>query len=215
MSYIDKNNILASIKTRDFVSFELGCGAKKTNPQAIGIDILDYPQVDIVGDIFEVLAACPAHSVDAIFSSHFFEHIERVDLLLEVIARVLKDDGKLEIIVPHFSNPYFYSDYSHKTMFGLYSFSYFAKDGFLKRKVPNYNKELRFKLERVDLFFKSPKPFYFRYALKKVIQLFVNLTSFTKEFYEENLCYMIPCYEVGYRLVKRDNQQHNLKVINT
>ncbi len=203
MSYIDKINFLTEIKNYDYVALELGCGLNKANPKFIGIDVLDYPNVDIVGDIFEVLSACPTSSVDLIFSSHFFEHIDKLELLLSEIARVLKKSGVLEIIVPHFSNPYYYSDYSHKTTFGLYSMSYFSVDNLFKRKVPVYNKKLQYELREVRLVFQSSRPFYFRYLLKKLIQIFVNLNSYTKEFYEENLCYMFPCYGISYKLTNK------------
>ena len=43
------------------------------------------------------------------------------------ITRVLKKNGKANIFVPHFSNPYYYSDYTHKRFLGLYTFYYFVE----------------------------------------------------------------------------------------
>ena len=204
MPYIDKKNSLKNIKERDFVILDLGCGAKKINAQAIGIDAIDHDCVDIVGDVFSILPELPSESVDSVFSSHFFEHIENVGSLLKEIHRILKPGGLLEIAVPHFSNPYFYSDPTHKTMFGLYSFSYFSIDNLFKRKVPKYNHEINFMLKKVDLIFKSSRPFYFRFIVKKAVQLLININTFTREFYEENLCYLFPCYEIRYTLAKID-----------
>ena len=39
---------------------------------AIGIDILDLPHVEVVGDAFEVVRSLPDASVRSVFSAHFF-----------------------------------------------------------------------------------------------------------------------------------------------
>jgi ubiquinone/menaquinone biosynthesis C-methylase UbiE len=157
--------------------------------------------VDIVGDVFDVLRQVPDHTVAAVYSYHFFEHVHDLSKLMQELERVLVPNGTLTVVVPHFSNPYFYSDYTHKNSFGLYSFSYFAEDRIFSRKVPTYEKKPAFTLVRVDLVFKSPVPFYVRYAVKRLFQYIFNLNTYLKEFYEENLCYLIPCYEIRYELL--------------
>jgi hypothetical protein len=110
----------------------------------------------------------------------------------------------LETVVPHFSNPYYYSDVTHRTAFGLYSMSYFASGSPFKRQVPLYARPPLFHLTAVDLIFKAPRPFYARYALKKAIQLVANFSRGTKEFYEENCSYWLPCYEVRFLMTRID-----------
>ena len=204
MNVLDKRQILRSLSTGDTsgLVLELGCGSSKRVPEAIGVDAQDYDCVDIVGDVFAVLRQVPSMSVNAVYSFHFFEHIPDLAGLLDEVARVLKNGGKLEIVVPHFSNPYFYSDYTHRTFFGLYSMSYFASDSLFSRKVPTYGKVISYELVDVDLLFKSPKPFYFRYGFKKFIGALFNLNGYMKELYEENFCYLFPCYEIRYSLKK-------------
>lgn len=188
------------------VILELGCGPRKRITKAIGIDSLNYENVDIVGDVFDVLARIPDGSINEIYSYHFFEHIQDLPLLIDEISRTLKQNGSLVVVVPHFSNPYFYSDYTHRTFFGLYSFSYFAIDKIFQRRVPNYKRSPSLELMSVYLNFLSPAPFKFRNKLKKLVGKLINSNNSMKEFYEENLCYLVPCYEIRYRLVK-----HNLK----
>ena len=77
---IDKKNIFNNLSNSSSIRIELGCGSKKMNPDSIGIDILDYPEVDIVGDIFEVLKKFPDSSVEHVSSSHFIEHIGDINL---------------------------------------------------------------------------------------------------------------------------------------
>jgi hypothetical protein len=57
----------------------------------------------------------------------------------------------------------------------------------------------------VDLIFKSPKPFYGRYAFKSIIGFLFNSSIYMKELYEENFCYLFPCYEIRYQLRKEED----------
>jgi SAM-dependent methyltransferase len=204
MGIIDKHGVLPDIASRSYVGLELGCGNSKQRSDLIGVDLLDYAGVDIVGDVYEVLRALPEGVLDEVYSSHFVEHVPDVPLLLAELARTLKKGGKLIIVVPHFSNPYYYSDLTHRTAFGLYSMSYFADDQRLSRKVPTYQRELFFSIDKVHLGFKSSPPFYGRHAFKKLVGMLVNMNSYTKELYEEMFCYLVPCYEVRYELRKAE-----------
>lgn len=200
MTIFDKHATLQHLAQRNPVVLELGCGNRKRVADSIGIDILDYPTVDIVGDLIEVLNAFPAASVDKATSHHVFEHLPDLEGVLVALARVLKVGGQLEIVTPHFSNPYYYSDATHKTFFGLYTFCYFAAPTPFRRQVPTYQRTLYFELVQVDLGFKSPPPFYVRYGIKRTLGYLFNLNNYMREFYEENLCYLFPCYELRYQL---------------
>ena len=183
-------------------TLNLGCGRINTLHGSIGVDIIDSHAVDIVGDVYEVLEKLPDSSVLAIYSSHFVEHLDDFTYFLEVVSRVLKPLGDLIIVAPHFSNPYFYSDVTHKSTFGLYTCCYYCNSSPLRRKVPTYNRDLKFRLDKVDLIFKSTRPNYGRHAIKKVFGSLFNSTIYMREFWEENLCYIFPCYEVKYVLKK-------------
>jgi SAM-dependent methyltransferase len=200
MSVIDKTGLLARLSTRPRVALELGCGAHKRDADSIGIDALELPGVDLVGDVFDVLAAFPTASVDAVGSYHFFEHVDDLRRLLAELARVQKPGTELKIVVPHFSNPWFYSDYTHRRFFGLYTFCYLARSSLFRRAVPTYGLESGFELVDVRLSFKSTRPFYVRHGVKRILGAAFNATTWLKEFYEENLCWLFPCYEIDFRL---------------
>lgn len=198
----DVSVILEQIKSKKDLTLELGCGNRKRIKNSIGIDILDYSQVDIVGNALSILKEIPSDTVGYIFSHHFLEHVAEFEKLFAEITRVLKCNGVFESVVPHFSNPYYYSDSTHKNNFGLYTFSYFAEDKIFRRGVHDYKRKFALRIISVDLIFKSPRPFYIRYSIKKAIQYIFNINAYTKEFYEENLCYIFPCYEIKYKLQK-------------
>jgi predicted SAM-dependent methyltransferase len=198
---IDKSNVMARIDGR---VVDLGCGSRKRNPDHVGVDVLDYAGVDIVGDAFDVLSAIPDSALAGVFSFHFFEHVEDVPRLMGELARVIRSGGSLDVTVPHFSNPYYYSDLTHRGFYGLYTFSYWAIDRIYRRRVPTYQRELAFELEWVKLHFKSSPPFVIRHAIRRAFEQIVNLSTWTQEFYEENLSQIIGCYELRYRLVRVD-----------
>ena len=186
---------------RKTLSLDIGCGPyKKEN--YVGIDKADYPNVDLIGDVFVVLTLFPEASVDRLHSAHFAEHLEDPIKFLREIIRVLKPEGEAELIVPHFSNPYFYSDLTHKAHFGLYTLSYLTTQRYFARIVPCYQCIDQLRIQEVTLVFRSARPFYLRHAAKKVIQYLVNLTRWGQEFYEENLVWLCPVYEVRYLIRK-------------
>lgn len=200
MATIFKPNIEEKLRNSDFIKVELGCGGSRKIESAITVDLVDDESVDIITDINKGLPF-EDNSIDEIYSFHFLEHVNDLEFVLKEIYRVLKTNGKTIGSVPHFANPYFYSDPTHKSYFGLYSFSYFDKEQkLLKRKVPTFYMSEFFEVTSLNLGFTSS--FVGRYAFKKFIGFFVNLCSYTKEFHEENLCYLIPPYEIKFELTK-------------
>lgn len=197
---LDKHGKLAGLVRMRQGVLELGCGPARRHPEAVTVDALDFDGVDVVGDVFEVLAAIPDGSVDAVHSYHFLEHVEPLGGIVRELARVLKPGGLLHTVVPHFSNPYFYSDYTHRQAFGLYSFSYLADDPLFRRRVPRYQVDTGLALEAVTLGFKAPPPFYVRYALRRMLGALVNSTHLTQEWYEAGWTGVFPCYEIDFKV---------------
>ena len=187
-----KIDLPSLLKSGQKIILDLGCGPNKKEGR-IGIDQLDLPGVDIVADVNEGFPYFPDHSIDEIHSKSLFEHVENLEFFMQEIVRVLKKEGRNYLFVPHFSNPYYYSDYTHTKFMGLYTFYYFADEKYqLRRKVPNFYTGIRIRVVSQRLIFQSS----FRGVnfIKKLFEKLVNLNSSMQEFYEENLCYFIPCY---------------------
>ncbi|MCL5281646.1 MAG: methyltransferase domain-containing protein [Planctomycetes bacterium] len=173
------------------VILDLGCGQRK-RPGRIGIDRVDLPQVDIVADLEAGLPFLPERSVDEIHCRSVLEHIENFEHLLAEMVRVLKDSGRAHIFVPHFSNPYYYSDYTHKRPFGLYTFYYFADPEHQpRRKVPTFYTDIRVEILSLKLKFRSPVRLL--HWSRKLVGAIINLHPALQEFYEAGLCYLVPC----------------------
>jgi hypothetical protein len=108
---------------------------------------------------------------------------------------VLRPDGECHITVPHFSNPHYYSDYTHKTPWGLYSLGYFCKAGWpYRRKVPAFYNDVSLRLISQKVRFTSQ--FALIRLLKKAVQAIVNAGRPMQELWEENLCWQLPASEL-------------------
>jgi predicted SAM-dependent methyltransferase len=184
--------------TKDKTSVNIELGPGEINKDGfLGIDVVDLKATDIVHNIEDGLAFIPDNDVDNYYSNHVLEHINNYENLILEIHRTLKKDGKAEMIVPHFTNSYFYSDYTHKRSFGLFSFDYFCDEKYqLRTKVPNFYTSIRFKILKRELRFGS-KFLFFHWGLQ-VFKKIVNLNDFTKEFYEVSLSNYIRCNEVRF-----------------
>jgi predicted SAM-dependent methyltransferase len=199
MSECNKEKIKQLISQKNIVIIELGPGLSKKYEDAI--DIVDLPGVDIVADVQKGLDFIPESSVDKIYSSHFMEHIDNLESTMMEFQRVLKPGGELLTIVPHFSNPHFYSDYTHKNFWGIYTPFYFSKKSFYKRAVPSFCNKIDFEVKDIKLVFYSP--FIGRKVFKRFFQLIFNSSRYMQELYEENFVYLIPTYEMEIRMEKR------------
>ncbi len=191
MEPLIKIDLQKIINNNESVIVELGCGPKKRNG-TIGIDVVDLPNVDIVADIEYGLGFLPDNSVDEIHCRSVLEHIENFESLMREIVRVLKKQGRAFVFVPHFSNPYYYSDYTHKRFFGLYTFYYFVNtEQQPRRKVPNHYTDIRINIISQRILFSSP--FWLNHKIKKLLGFIFNSNRVLQEYYEENLCYLFPC----------------------
>jgi len=183
IEFKDKIDIKSKINNGESIVLELGAGNRR-RPNRLNIDIVDLPDTDIVADLTKGLPFLPDNSVDAIHATSFLEHIANLELLMTEIYRVLKPDGLLYAFVPHFSNPYYYSDYTHKTPFGLYTFSYFSKSNYpFHRKVPKFYNDCNFKITSIKLIFKS-----------KLLTKIINSRYRLLEFYEAHFSRLLSCY---------------------
>jgi SAM-dependent methyltransferase len=204
---IDLPALLAAGKP---LQVEIGCGPAK-RAGFLGIDALDHPGVELVGDLDEALALLPERSVGLLVAEHVLEHVADLDRTLRSIARVLRDDGAAEIAVPHFSNPLGWSDPTHRRAFGLYSFLYYCAPARqpLRRKVPSYASEPRFLVDSLRLRFRPPRKS--TSLASRWLTRLINSSARVQELYEARWCWLVPCYEV--RVVLRQEERRRIGLL--
>jgi SAM-dependent methyltransferase len=187
---------------------DLGSGPKPRK----GFYALDQVQldgIDIVADLNEPLDLLPEDCAEYVFSSHTLEHVEKLLPLLAEIHRITRPNGVIEIIVPHFSNPYYYSDPTHVRFFGLYTMNYFVDTDKQphSRKVPAFYSGTRFEVDSVSI------SFYRFNLLDRIfvpfLRYFVNRSARAQDFYELRLSWLFPAAEIRYKMHPCKPSPHN------
>jgi hypothetical protein len=174
-------------------------GGKRRVPGFYNLDLVALPEVDVLADLNEPLSELPDDSVEEVYCRHVLEHVGRFVELMAELHRVVAPGGRLEVVVPHFSNPYFYSDPTHVRFFGLYSFYYFCDEADQpRRKVPNFYSAARFRVESVR--FGLMRDSWLDRAVRTVVQPLINRGVGWLDWYERRLSRLFPVSEVHYVL---------------
>lgn len=126
------NEYLQQFVGQDKTVLDLGCGygdfinsiqAKKKYGLDLGPDVKDYIGKDVtfINKPSTSLEGIPDKSLDVVFSSNLFEHLDRQDLdkTMKEIKKRIKDTGTLILVGPNFRYAYksYFDDYTHKTVF--------------------------------------------------------------------------------------------------
>lgn len=180
------------------LKLNVGCGLRRL-PGYYNVDRVPLTGVDILANLEEPLGEIPDDAVDAIYCRHTLEHVVRLTELLAELHRVTCPGGVLDVIVPHFSNPYGYSDPTHVRFFGLYSFFYFADERDQpRRKVPNFYMPQRFRVESIR--FNLLRETIPDKVVRAVLQPLINRGTGWLDWYERRLCRLWPADDIHYRL---------------
>ncbi len=181
------------------VRLDLGCGKNARNG-FYSLDHLEMDGIDVVADLNKPLHLLPDGCSDYIYSNHVLEHVHEFIPLMREIHRITKPGGTIEIIVPHFSNVYGYSDPTHVRFFGLYSMYYFVSPEHQPkiRRVPAFYTDLRFRIKALTIeFYRSGVIDKF---LAPVFSRIVNRSISTQDFYERRLAYLFHARQIRYLL---------------
>jgi SAM-dependent methyltransferase len=159
------------------------------------IDRVELPAVDIVADLNQPLSLLPDNSVAAVHTNHVLEHIINILGLMEELHRICTPDAKIEITVPHFSNPLYYSDPTHVRPWGIYTISYFMdSEDQIGRKVPCYYSRARFRLLERKLVL--PRRNLSQRLLVPVLRAIFKRFFWAVEAYERRWTWIYPAEEI-------------------
>jgi SAM-dependent methyltransferase len=164
------------------LKLDLGCGENKKEG-FLGVDL--YAASDYKVDLTKVPFPFKDSSVEEIWCSHFFEHLDgpaRVEFMDECY-RILIPGGKMTIIVPYWSSPRAIQDPFHKwPPLSEQSFIYFNKAWREANKLTHYLGKCDFNftygyLADQETASKNQETqlFYIRHYLQAVNDLQVNL----------------------------------------
>jgi len=187
------------IKEEKPININLGSGMSNKDG-FYSLDQFNINDVDILANLNNPLELLPDNSVQKIFSHHVIEHIENFIPLMEELHRVVCNGGTIEIIVPHFSNTYGFSDPTHVRFFGLYTMYYFTPEELQPktRKVPSFYTDFKFKIKSVHI------EFYKDSILDKIIAFvftpIVNKNTLFQLFYERRLSGLVHASQIRYKI---------------
>jgi SAM-dependent methyltransferase len=190
--------VLDDLRAGRRLRLNLGSGLRRLEG-FYNVDVVELPGLDILADLNEPFSQLPDNCVETIHCRHVLEHVERLMELLAEIHRVTHPDGRIDVTVPHFSNPYGYSDPTHVRFFGLYSFFYFCDESDQpRRKVPNFYSPLRFRVQSVT--FNLLKESLPEKAVRAIIGPLINCGITWLDWYERRMCRLFPINDVRYLL---------------
>ncbi|HEX8650558.1 MAG TPA: class I SAM-dependent methyltransferase [Pyrinomonadaceae bacterium] len=106
---------------------DVGCGNNKY-PGAVGIDFNPRTQADVIHDLGVVPYPFEDDEFDEVFSHHVVEHVPDVMAFISELHRITKHGGRIRLITPHYSNPDWPTDPTHRNHFNSYSFNCFMQD---------------------------------------------------------------------------------------
>lgn len=109
---------------------DLGCGKKKQDPLAIGLDRQPGSSADILCELGHFPWPVRDGCADKIFLSHFLEHQHDILRAMAEVHRIAKPGAEVLIVTPHYTSPDSYTDPTHLFHLGFHSFDYFERDSF-------------------------------------------------------------------------------------
>lgn len=103
---------------------DVGCGANKTEG-AIGLDNNPRTNADVIHDLGELPYPFPDNDFDLVVSNHVVEHVPDVMAFITELYRVTRAGGRIKLLTPHYTNPDWANDPTHRNHINSYTFNTF------------------------------------------------------------------------------------------
>ncbi|HEX3101908.1 MAG TPA: class I SAM-dependent methyltransferase [Pyrinomonadaceae bacterium] len=103
---------------------DVGCGTNKTTG-AIGLDNNPRTGADVIHDLGELPYPFPDNEFDLVVSNHVVEHVPDVMAFIGELHRVTRDGGTIRLLTPHYTNPDWANDPTHRNHINSYTFNTF------------------------------------------------------------------------------------------
>lgn len=106
---------------------DVGCGANKT-AGAIGLDNNPRTAADVIHDLGDIPYPFADDEFDEVVSNHVVEHIPDVMAFMSELYRITKHGGRIKLLTPHYTNPDWASDPTHRNHFNSFTFNVFMPE---------------------------------------------------------------------------------------
>src|SRR6185369_6405019 len=112
------------------VILDIGCGTRKAEPGALGIDRSPGPATDIVWDLDQYPWPLASNRFERIHLSHIIEHVHDVMATMAEVHRVAHAGASVFVTTPHFSSHNSYTDPTHVRHLAAASFQHLTGKNF-------------------------------------------------------------------------------------
>ena len=109
---------------------DIGCGKKKIEPDAVGIDMSADSAAEHVWNLDCYPWPLESDAFERIHMSHVIEHLEDPMRAMAEVYRVARNGADVLIATPHFSSHNSYVDPTHRRHLAAASFDYFTGKDF-------------------------------------------------------------------------------------
>lgn len=109
---------------------DIGCGTRKIEPGALGIDSFPGSGADLVWDLDRYPWPLDASQFTRIHMSHIIEHLADPMRAMAEVHRVARDGASVFVVTPHFSSHNSYADPTHRRHLAAASFDYLTGNDF-------------------------------------------------------------------------------------
>jgi SAM-dependent methyltransferase len=100
---------------------DIGCGTNKI-PGAIGMDINPRTAADVIHDLDDLPYPFEDSEFDEVVGRHVIEHVRDPLAVMSELHRITRAGGVVKIVVPHWTNPDWATDLTHRNHLNSYSF---------------------------------------------------------------------------------------------
>ncbi|MEK9195476.1 MAG: class I SAM-dependent methyltransferase [Patescibacteria group bacterium] len=180
----------------------VGCGIDIKHGW-INLDSIRIPGVDIVADIEKLPLPFGADEFDEILCQDVLEHVEYIPVLKD-LHRILKKNGMLCIRTPHFTSKNNFVDPTHRRMFSVNTWDFFARSKSLSKHIEKERAYyFDFSFEKKSschiTFEKSSRIFFYN----RVAEWLFNISPRMQSFYESTfLSRLFPAENIIVELIK-------------
>ena len=181
---------------------DVGCGANKTEG-AVGLDNNPRTAADVIHDLGDLPYPFADNEFDLVVSNHVIEHVPDVMAFIGELHRVTRPGGRIKLITPHYTNPDWANDPTHRNHINSYTFNTFVPG----REVFDFYTEIQ--LKPVDCYVSL-------LGLWRAlgIEFLINLDRksykmrFLRKFWEQYLSYIIRGKELWFEFEVIKNIHH-------